>query len=93
MSGPPTPATYATGILEDSMPTPVAIPGPGSQPGRYPGATSCLVSDYRTGKCAATSVWVQIPFTQLGTFVFHCHILKHDEGGMMQAIQVVPSPS
>jgi len=45
------------------------------------------------GKCKATPVWVQIPFTQLGTFVFHCHILEHEDGGMMHAIQVVPSPS
>ncbi len=92
-SGPPTPATYATGILDDSVPLPFAIPGPGSQPILYPSATSCLVSDYKTGKCKATSVWVQIPFTQLGTFVFHCHILEHEDGGMMHAIQVVPSPS
>ena len=92
-SGPATPASYATGILEDSVPLPVAVPGPGSQPVLYPSATSCLIADYKSGKCSTTSVWVQIPFTQLGTFVFHCHILEHEDGGMMHAIQVVPSPS
>ncbi len=93
MSGPPTFVTYATGVLEDSVPLPFAKPGPGSQPVLDPEATSCLVSDYKSGKCAATSVWVQIPFTQLGTFVFHCHILEHEDGGMMHVIRVVPSSS
>lgn len=34
---------------------------------------------------------VVIPFTdenQIGTFVYHCHILEHEDGGMMAAIQV-----
>jgi FtsP/CotA-like multicopper oxidase with cupredoxin domain len=92
-SGPPTLATIANGILEDSAPLPYALPGPGSQPALAPEATSCLVADYKAGRCAATSVWVQIPFTQLGTFVFHCHILEHEDGGMMHAVRVVAAPS
>jgi suppressor of ftsI len=24
-----------------------------------------------------------------GRFVFHCHILGHEDGGMMQSVQVV----
>jgi len=38
------------------------------------------------------SVTVRIPFTNpviLGKFVYHCHILEHEDGGMMQVIQVV----
>ncbi|HLJ13997.1 MAG TPA: multicopper oxidase domain-containing protein, partial [Bryobacteraceae bacterium] len=27
----------------------------------------------------------------LGTFVYHCHILEHEDGGMMGAIRVVPA--
>jgi FtsP/CotA-like multicopper oxidase with cupredoxin domain len=27
----------------------------------------------------------------VGTFVFHCHILEHEDGGMMGAIQVLPA--
>jgi FtsP/CotA-like multicopper oxidase with cupredoxin domain len=27
-----------------------------------------------------------------GTFVFHCHILEHEDAGMMGSIEVVPSP-
>jgi FtsP/CotA-like multicopper oxidase with cupredoxin domain len=29
----------------------------------------------------------------VGTFVFHCHILNHEDLGMMNIIQVVPPPS
>jgi FtsP/CotA-like multicopper oxidase with cupredoxin domain len=28
----------------------------------------------------------------VGTFVYHCHILEHEDGGMMGEIQVLPSP-
>ena len=34
-----------------------------------------------------------IPFSQLGEFVYHCHILEHEDGGMMARIVVVPSPN
>ena len=36
-------------------------------------------------------VFVTIPFyarQQLGSFVFHCHILEHEDGGMMAVVQV-----
>ena len=29
---------------------------------------------------------------ELGEFVYHCHILEHEDGGMMAKIQVVPAP-
>ncbi|HEY4819775.1 MAG TPA: multicopper oxidase domain-containing protein [Xanthobacteraceae bacterium] len=32
-----------------------------------------------------------IPFSQLGEFVYHCHILEHEDGGMMARIVVVPA--
>lgn len=38
------------------------------------------------------SVQIIIPFirpSQVGRFVFHCHILEHEDGGMMQNIVVV----
>jgi FtsP/CotA-like multicopper oxidase with cupredoxin domain len=28
----------------------------------------------------------------VGTFVYHCHILEHEDGGMMGSIQVKPAP-
>lgn len=27
----------------------------------------------------------------IGDFVFHCHILEHEDGGMMQIIRVLPA--
>ena len=30
---------------------------------------------------------------ELGKYVFHCHILEHEDGGMMMAILALPNPS
>jgi FtsP/CotA-like multicopper oxidase with cupredoxin domain len=27
----------------------------------------------------------------IGTFLYHCHILEHEDGGMMGSIEVAPS--
>ena len=35
---------------------------------------------------------LDIPFSQVGEFVYHCHILEHEDGGMMAKIVVVPEP-
>jgi FtsP/CotA-like multicopper oxidase with cupredoxin domain len=29
----------------------------------------------------------------VGTFLYHCHLLEHEDGGMMGTIQVVPKPT
>ena len=29
----------------------------------------------------------------VGTFAYHCHLLEHEDGGMMGVIQVVPKPA
>jgi FtsP/CotA-like multicopper oxidase with cupredoxin domain len=29
----------------------------------------------------------------IGTFLYHCHILEHEDGGMMGSIEVVPPPA
>jgi FtsP/CotA-like multicopper oxidase with cupredoxin domain len=37
-------------------------------------------------------VFIAIPFmapVQVGRFVFHCHILEHEDGGMMAPIEVL----
>jgi Multicopper oxidase len=37
-------------------------------------------------------VFVSIPFKareQVGRFVFHCHILEHEDGGMMAPVEVL----
>jgi FtsP/CotA-like multicopper oxidase with cupredoxin domain len=42
-----------------------------------------------------SEVTIVIPFTDpviLGRFVFHCHVVKHEDKGMMQVIEVVARP-
>jgi FtsP/CotA-like multicopper oxidase with cupredoxin domain len=42
------------------------------------------------------SVRVRMDFrdpNMVGTFVYHCHLLEHEDKGMMGSIQVVPSPA
>jgi hypothetical protein len=51
----------------------------------------CIISQRRSGHGASTSTVLDIPFAELGEFVYHCHILEHEDGGMMAKIQVVPS--
>jgi L-ascorbate oxidase len=52
----------------------------------------CTIAQWRGGQCNSVPVITDIPFSQLGEFVYHCHILAHEDGGMMAKIQVVPSP-
>jgi L-ascorbate oxidase len=49
------------------------------------------VDDWRKGACTAHPVTVDIPFAIAGDFVYHCHILEHEDGGMMARIRVRPS--
>ena len=39
--------------------------------------------------CKATPIVLDIPFSQISNFVFHCHILEHDDSGMMARIRVL----
>ena len=48
------------------------------------------MDQWHTGFCPMTPILVDIPFSQLGAFVFHCHILDHEDGGMMAIIRVLP---
>ncbi len=47
------------------------------------------------GKSAAyPSVKLRMDFRNpdiVGTFVYHCHILEHEDGGMMGAVRVLPA--
>ena len=46
-----------------------------------------IIPRKRNGKTG--EVVIRIPFRQFtGHFVFHCHILGHEDGGMMQTVQV-----
>jgi FtsP/CotA-like multicopper oxidase with cupredoxin domain len=52
----------------------------------------CLsVADWRKGACKAHPAIVAIPFAIAGDFVYHCHILEHQGGGMMARIRVRPN--
>jgi FtsP/CotA-like multicopper oxidase with cupredoxin domain len=51
---------------------------------------------YWSGSGAYPSITVRMDFSDpnvVGTFVYHCHILEHEDGGMMGEIQVLPPAS
>ena len=51
---------------------------------------------YWSGSGAYHSITVRMDFSDpnlVGTFVYHCHILEHEDGGMMGEIQVLPAGS
>jgi FtsP/CotA-like multicopper oxidase with cupredoxin domain len=59
----------------------------------------CTIGQWGTGrgnasqrdpkKCISRPIVLDVPFSQAGEFVFHCHILDHEDGGMMAKIKVV----
>jgi FtsP/CotA-like multicopper oxidase with cupredoxin domain len=75
--------TDSAAVLQDNLPLPHAVD-----------ATKCdgSVERFKSHECQPESVIVRIPFTQIGDFVFHCHILEHEDGGMMARIRVVAPP-
>ena len=90
IGGTPIPATG--GILEDNVPLSTAVPKDldfivNTQNGY------CTIAQWYRSICTSLPLFVDIPFSQLGEFVFHCHILEHEDGGMMAKIQVVSTPS
>ncbi len=58
------------------------------------GSDSCdgSIQTWQSGACKVQSVFVSIPFSEVGDFVYHCHILEHEDGGMMAHIRVIPNP-
>ncbi|MFB9265330.1 multicopper oxidase domain-containing protein [Bradyrhizobium erythrophlei] len=80
------------GVLQDNFPLGVAAPDAtianlvsSNQNG------VCTISQWRSGHCASPAKVFDIPFAELGEFVYHCHILEHEDGGMMARIRVVPA--
>ncbi len=69
-------------ILQDSVPV-------------LTGGANCdgTVATWRSGGCPTPSITVEIPFAIAGDFVYHCHILEHEDGGMMSNIHVVANPN
>jgi L-ascorbate oxidase len=78
------------GIMEDNVPLPIAVANISDVANLQNGY--CTIAQWRNGQCTMVPVITDIPFSQLGEFVYHCHILAHEDGGMMAKIQVVPSP-
>jgi L-ascorbate oxidase len=51
------------------------------------------VDEWRSGGCTTHPTTIEISFTVAGDFVYHCHILEHEDSGMMAAIRVRSAPS
>jgi L-ascorbate oxidase len=72
-------------VYEDNAPLPYATSATNPN--------GCIgLADYHAGKCTATPVWLEIPFKWAGEFVYHCHILEHEDGGMMNKVIVATHP-
>ncbi|MGJ0507353.1 MAG: multicopper oxidase domain-containing protein [Methylocystis sp.] len=82
------PDTKGAAVMQDNLPLPVATPKIDVE--QQGGA--CTMDQWHNGECDSKPVLVSIPFPQVGEFVYHCHILEHEDGGMMARIKVVPSP-
>ena len=80
-------------VVQDNFPLGVAVPNAtiADQVANNQLGT-CTIAQWRSGYCKSPPVVMDIPFSQLGEFVYHCHILEHEDGGMMAKIRVVPSP-
>lgn len=81
----------AGGIFQDNIPMGVAVPHIPEVMEKQNGV--CTVDQWRDGQCSFAPIVIDIQFSQLGDFVYHCHILSHEDAGMMAKIRVVPSPN
>ena len=80
-------------IKQDNVPLGVTTPDPSVASQVFNNQNGvCSVAQWRAGLCVSVPIVLHIPFSQLGEFVYHCHILEHEDGGMMARIRVVPSP-
>ena len=64
------------------------------QPVNDPAIRDTVDLPFWSGSGPYPSVKVRMDFRDpniVGTFVYHCHILQHEDAGMMGAIQVLPS--
>jgi L-ascorbate oxidase len=80
-------APGAAAIKEDNVPVPFAVTSIDEIKNQQHGY--CTITQWRDHQCTAQTVVLDIPFSQVGDFVFHCHILEHEDGGMMAKIEVV----
>jgi L-ascorbate oxidase len=80
------------GVLQDNFPLGVAAPDASiaDQVSNNQNGV-CTISQWRSGHCVSAAKVFDIPFAELGEFVYHCHILEHEDGGMMARVMVVPA--
>jgi FtsP/CotA-like multicopper oxidase with cupredoxin domain len=82
------------GVIQDNFPLGVATPDASISDQVFNNQNGvCTILQWRSGHCQTNPEVFNIPFSQLGEFVYHCHILEHEDGGMMARIVVVPSPN
>jgi len=79
------------GILQDNFPLGIATAANAATQALLDGPQNgvCTVGQWRHGDCISPAQVYDIPFAELGEFVYHCHILEHEDGGMMARIKVV----
>jgi FtsP/CotA-like multicopper oxidase with cupredoxin domain len=80
------------GVLQDNFPLGVAAPDASisDQVSNNQNGV-CTIAQWRSGHCVSPPKAFDIPFAELGEFVYHCHILEHEDGGMMARVKVVPA--
>jgi len=80
------------GVLQDNFPLGVAAPD-AKIADRVTNQQNgvCTIDQWRKGHCVSPAKVFDIPFAELGEFVYHCHILEHEDGGMMARIKVIPA--
>jgi len=64
------------------------------QPTHDPALRDTVVMPYWDGKSGYPHITVRVDFRDpetVGTFLYHCHILDHEDGGMMAKIRVLPA--
>lgn len=76
---------YSKRLMIDNVPLAHASGTCGNNP---PDDNSNPISDFHNGLCKPKIVTVEVPFAVAGDFVYHCHILEHEDGGMMARISV-----
>jgi FtsP/CotA-like multicopper oxidase with cupredoxin domain len=80
INGEVVPGVNDPGVLHDSIPL-------------KHGSGDCeSIGAYHAGLCTSVIEEIEIPFAVAGDFVYHCHILEHEDGGMMARIRVRPNP-
>jgi len=57
-------------------------------PLRHADGWCATVADWRNGLCTTYAPTVEVTFSIAGDFVYHCHILAHEDAGMMAVIRV-----